>query len=140
MRMISIFAIALLTGCSIISKQPPPIQPEPIIKTVTEFKTLDIYQPPLPSPISLEDVKFFVITEKNMEEKIKELERLQGGKFVLFGLTPQAYENMAYNLQEIRRYIQQQKEIILYYRKATLNNEDWLQRNQKEIEKQQSPD
>ena len=32
--------------------QPQPLPaPEPIIKTVTEFKTLEIYQPPLPKAI-----------------------------------------------------------------------------------------
>ena len=34
-------------------------------------------------------------------------------------MTPQDYENMAFNLQELRRYIRQQKEIIIYYRDAT---------------------
>ena len=44
---------------------------------------------------------------------------MQGGTFVIFGMTPQDYENMAFNLQELRRYIRQQKEIIIYYRDAT---------------------
>ena len=47
-------------------------------------------------------------------------------------LTPKGYENMAYNLQEIRRFIRQQKEIILYYRKATNASdeaEEWLEKN-----------
>ena len=42
---------------------------------------------------------------------------MQGGTFI-FGMTPQDYENMAFNLQELRRYIRQQKEIIIYYRDA----------------------
>ena len=44
--------------------QPLPV-PEPVIKTVTEYKTLEIYQPPLPKAIDLRDVEFFVLTEKN---------------------------------------------------------------------------
>jgi hypothetical protein len=109
--------------------------PEPVIKTVTEYKSLEIYQPPLPKEISLQDVEFFVVTEKNFEEQVQKLQKLQDGTYVLFGLTPQAYENMAYNLQEIRRYVRQQKEIILYYRKATQEDvdtdaEDWLERNE----------
>ena len=40
--------------------------------------------------------------------------------FLLLDLmAPQDYENMAFNLQELRRYIRQQKEIIIYYRDAT---------------------
>lgn len=80
-------------------------------------------------------MEFFVVTEKNFEEQVQKLQKLQDGTYVLFGLTPQAYENMAYNLQEIRRYVRQQKEIILYYRKATQEDvdtdaEDWLERNE----------
>jgi len=143
MRINLIILMAFLTGCSSIPgfKPEPMVAPEPIVKTVTEYKTLEIYQPPLPEAIALEDVEFFVITEKNFEEQIAKLEKMQGGVFVLFGLTPQDYENMAYNLQELRRYVRQQKEIILYYRQATMGDlntdaEDWLERNEEVVEDQ----
>jgi len=140
MRILSLLLLLFVGGCSLL--QPAPmVQPEPIIKTVTEFKTLEIYQPPLPEAINLEDVEFFVITEKNFEEQVARLERMQGGTYVLFGLTPQDYENMAYNLQELRRYVRQQKEIILYYRQATqgdenTDSEDWLERNEEVVSDQ----
>ena len=124
--------------------QPQPLPaPEPIIKTVTEYKTLEIYQPPLPKAIDLQDVEFFVLTEKNFEEQVKKLEKMQSGAYVLFGITPQDYENMAYNLQELKRYIGQQKEIIIYYREATQNDvdtdaDDWLEKNEEVLEDQQS--
>ncbi len=136
-KLLFISSIVLLTGCAGMPSVNwgKPVVPEPVIKTVTEYKTLEIYQPPLPQAINLEDVQFFVITEKNKDEKIAELEKLQSGAFVLMGLTPQGYENMAFNLQEIRRYILEQKEIILYYRKATqedtdTDSEDWLEKNE----------
>lgn len=58
-------------------------------------------------------------------------------------MTPQSYENMAYNLQEIRRYVRQQKEIILYYREATTGDdgtdaEDWIEKNKEVVEQQKS--
>ena len=114
----SFLMIAFLSGCSFMKSDPLPT-PEPIIKTVTEYKTLEIYQPQLPKRIDLQDVEFFVVTEKNLEEQIARISKMQDGTFVIFGLTPQDYENMAYNLQELRRYIRQQKEIIIYYRDAT---------------------
>ena len=114
----SFFMIAFLSGCSFMQRDPLPT-PEPIIKTVTEYKTLEIYQPQLPKRIDLQDVEFFVVTEKNLEEQIAKISKMQDGTFVIFGMTPQDYENMAYNLQELRRYIRQQKEIIIYYRDAT---------------------
>jgi len=138
---ILLISFLLLGGCSLIQPQPLPA-PEPIIKTVTEYKTLEIYQPPLPKAIDLQDVEFFVITEKNFEEQVKKLEKMQSGTYVLFGITPQDYENMAYNLQELRRYIRQQKEIIIYYRQATQDDEntdaeDWMERNEETLENQQ---
>ena len=114
----SFLMIAFLSGCSFMKSDPLPT-PEPIIKTVTEYKTLEIYQPQLPKRIDLQEVEFFVVTEKNLEEQIARISKMQDGTFVIFGLTPQDYENMAYNLQELRRYIRQQKEIIIYYRNAT---------------------
>ena len=119
MRILTSFLIiAFLSGCSFMQRDPLPT-PEPIIKTVTEYKTLEIYQPQLPKRIDLQDVEFFVVTEKNLEEQIAKISKMQDGTFVIFGMTPQDYENMAYNLQELRRYIRQQKEIIIYYRNAT---------------------
>lgn len=119
MRVVTSFLmIAFLSGCSFMKSDPLPT-PEPVIKTVTEYKTLEIYQPQLPKRIDLQEVEFFVVTEKNLEEQIARISKMQGGTFVVFGLTPQDYENMAYNLQELRRYIRQQKEIIIYYRDAT---------------------
>jgi len=138
---ILLISFLLLGGCSMLQPQPLPA-PEPIIKTVTEFKTLEIYQPPLPKAIDLQDVEFFVITEKNFEEQVQRLQKMQDGTYVLFGITPQDYENMAYNLQELRRYIRQQKEIIIYYRQATqgdenTDSEDWMERNEEVLEDQQ---
>ena len=114
----SFLTILFLSGCSFLQNDPLPT-PEPVIKTVTEYKTLEIYQPQLPRKIDLQDVEFFVVTEKNLEEQIAHISKMQGGTFVIFGMTPQDYENMAFNLQELRRYIRQQKEIIIYYRDAT---------------------
>ena len=146
MRILSIVLIGLMSGCSLLQPQPI-VQPEPIIKTVTKVVPLEIYQPPMPNEINLSKVDFFVITENNLEDQIKKLEKLQGGSFVIFAMTPQTYENMAYNLQEIKRYINQQKEIIVYYRKATTEDEDgettsedWIEKNDKKIEEQQNQD
>ena len=140
MRILSSVLLLTLGGCSLLQPQALPA-PEPIIKTVTEYKTLEIYQPPLPKAIDLQDVEFFVLTEKNFEEQVKKLEKMQGGTYVVFGITPQDYENMAYNLQELKRYIGQQKEIIIYYRQATqgdenTDSEDWIERNEEVLEDQ----
>ena len=108
------------------------VQPEPQIITVTEKVPLRIYQPPLPQEIDLLDVNFFVITEENLAEQIKIIEKMLDGQFVVFALTPDGYEKMAENFQEVRRYVRQQKELIIYYREATTESEgttaeEWLE-------------
>lgn len=122
----------LLTGCTWWTK--PQIPPEPQIVTVVKKEPLRIYQPPVPAEIDLLDVNWFIITEENLEQRIEEIEKMLGGEFVIFALVPDGYEKMSENLQEIRRYMRQQTELIVYYRKATsesegTTSEDWLDTN-----------
>jgi hypothetical protein len=53
------------------------------------------------------------------------------GEFVVLAVTPVGYEKLAANLQEIKRYINQQKDIIYYYREATAPKgiDGWLEEN-----------
>lgn len=125
-----------LQACSFLrpaETEPLPL-PLPPVKVITETVQLEIYQPPLPPEIQLDDVQWFVVTKENLEDKIAEVENYTGTDFVVFGMTPQSYENMAYNLQEIRRYIRQQTEIIKYYREATKPKgpAGWLEENQEQ--------
>ena len=39
-------------------------------------------------------------------------------------MIPAGYELMAYNLQEIKRFVKETKEVIVYYRTVTLPDED----------------
>jgi len=67
----------------------------------------------------------------NLQQKIAEVETMLSGDFVVLAITPVGYERMAANLQEIKRYINQQKDIILYYREATApkGKDGWLEEN-----------
>tara|TARA_R110000822_G_scaffold262721_3_gene387075 strand:+ start:2281 stop:2721 length:441 start_codon:yes stop_codon:yes gene_type:complete len=131
--------LLLVSGCSIIPKfgldDIQPLPPLPPIQIITEQVKLDIFQPPLPQEIRMENVRWYVITEGNLEEKLAEIKQDLGGEFAIMAMTPQGYENMAINMQELRRYILQQKEIILYYREATKSDDgstaaDWLENNE----------
>jgi len=131
-KIMLIALLFVLQGCSFLRPSTPQPLPLPPVKIITETVQLEIYQPPLPPEIKLDDVKWFVITESNLEEKVAEVKRFTGTEFVIFGMTPQSYENMAYNFQEMRRYIRQQTEIIKYYREATKvkGPSGWLEENQ----------
>lgn len=103
--------------------------------TVIQKEPIRIFQPTLPAEIDLLDVNFFVITEENLDDQIKTIEKLLDGNFVVFALTPDGYEKMAENFQEVRRYVRQQKELIIYYREATTESvgttaEEWLEHNE----------
>lgn len=106
----------------------------PEVKVITEEVQTHIYHPPLPQEVRLEDIRWMVLTKDNIDEQIAEAEKLLGGEFVVFAMIPTDYENFAWNIQELRRFIRQQKEIILYYREATGagkndEKEEWLEKN-----------
>jgi hypothetical protein len=135
MRISSLFLVLFsLGGCAMFGKSVPIAPPEPTVVTKIETVPLRIYQPPLPAEITLLDLNWFVITSDNLEEKKKDIEKTLDGQFVVFALTPDGYEKMAENLQELRRYLLQQKELVLYYRKSTSESvgttaEDWVEKN-----------
>ena len=129
--LLSLITISLV-GCSSMGAREPRQIPE--VKVITEEVRTEIYHPPLPQEVRLEDINWMVITRDNLEEQIIKAEKLLGGDFVVFAVIPTDYENFAWDVQELRRFIRQQKEIILYYREATgagTNDEpeEWLEKN-----------
>lgn len=65
--------------------------------------------------MNLHRVKFYAVTPENMEEFLETFEKESGGVPVFFALSIPDYENMSLNVAELRRYINQQKSLILYY-------------------------
>jgi len=70
-----------------------------------------------PRPINMNDIKFYVVTSENFEEFKKRYEKANG-TFLFYALSVRDYETLAINMAEIKRYIEQQKQIIIYYEKA----------------------
>ena len=98
------------------------------VKIITKPVEIEIFQPELPDAIKLERPKWYVVNRKNLEGFLEELEKIQGDSPVFFAFTPQDYEKMSYNLQEVRRYILQQKEVIIYYQRVT-QPQSWDEKN-----------
>jgi len=63
-----------------------------------------------------------------MEEFLGKFEK-DNGDIVFMAISVRGYENISLNLADLRRYILQQKEIIVYYEDSVKPKED----NQKEI-------
>jgi len=101
----------LLTNCSYFRKP----EKEIVVQTVEVEKRIPLQNQP--KPIDMTDVKFYVVTEDNYEE-FKEKFSKTNESFVFYAVSVHDYENFALNFAEIFRYIQQQKEIIIYYEKA----------------------
>ena len=105
----------LLSSCS--------WKPEKEIVTVEKVITPTIAVAQKPKAIKMLDAKIIVITEKNLPEVDKKV-KAGIGEFVIYGLDPVSFKNLALNFEQIKRYIEQQKQIILYYEKAVKPKEE----------------
>jgi hypothetical protein len=89
--------------------------PEPIVVTKTNYVVKKIQLQAQPKPLNLHRVKFYAVTPENMEEFLQKFEEESGGVPVFFALSIPDYENMSLNVAELRRYINQQKALVIYY-------------------------
>ncbi len=70
-----------------------------------------------PKPLQLIDTRVRVVTSDTLEQFLKEYEE-QYGELAFVVLSMQDYENLALNIADLRRFINQQTEIIVYYEEA----------------------
>ena len=111
---LSLIILFLLSSCS-------SIRPENEIVTVTEFVQTKIPIVVHPKPVNLNDVKIYVVSpSENFEEFMLEFEKKNGTDSYI-AISVKDYENLSKNFAELRRYIKQQKEIIVYYEDAVTN-------------------
>ena len=75
----------------------------------------------MPREIDMKEPYWYVVSDANIEEFVERIKKETGGVF--FAMTPGDYELMAYNLQEIKRFVKETKEVIIYYRTVTMDNE-----------------
>tara|TARA_R110000803_G_scaffold23207_3_gene57134 strand:+ start:628 stop:945 length:318 start_codon:yes stop_codon:yes gene_type:complete len=99
----------MVCSCSLIPRK---------VDIVTKPLERDIVQPILPRSIDLKDPYWYVVSDKNMDEFIARVQKDQG-HVVFFAMSVPDYELMAYNMQELKRYISELKEVVVYYRKVT---------------------
>ena len=124
----SVIALAILTlsGCSFL--QQPPREVEIITKPVP----IDIVQPVMPRPLNLKEPKWYVVSDRKIPKEERtymdkfeaDIKKKHGGDLVFVAMTVADYELMSYNTQEIKRYISQLGEVIIYYREVTTNEKE----------------
>ena len=99
-------------------------KPEKEIVTVTKLVERTIPTVPHPKPVQMNEIKIYVVSpSENFEEFKKEFEAKNGGDSYV-AISIKDYENLSDNFAELRRYIEQQKAIIVYYEKAVKPKEE----------------
>ena len=111
----SLLLLVTLSSCSWKPEKEVVVQTK-IVKPVIEIKER-------PKGVKMLPVKFYVVTEKNYDE-FKERFKKENGEFVFYAMSVPSYENLALDMAELRRYIKQQKEIIIYYEKAVKDDKE----------------
>ena len=71
-----------------------------------------------PRQLQLSDIYWYVVTESNFVEFKKKFIKENGDPLVAYVISVKDYETLAIDMAEIKRYIDQQKQIIIYYEKA----------------------
>ena len=93
------------------------MMPEPKVLTVTKTVQTQVPIQARPKQVQLNDVKIWVVSKENYKEFVKEYAKKNGGDSYI-AISVKDYENLALNFAELRRYIEQQKQIIIYYEDA----------------------
>ena len=103
-------------SCSLIpSKQQVEVISKPIERTIV--------QPIMPREIDLKDPHWYVVSSKHLDEFLEQIEKDQG-QVVFVAMSISDYELMAYNMQELKRYMNEVKEVVVYYRKVTTKQKE----------------
>ena len=85
------------------------------IKTVEVERKIPVQN--RPRPVSLNDIHFYVVTENTLEEFRQRFVE-ENGDFLFYALSVRDYETLALNMAEIKRFLEQQNQILIYYEKA----------------------
>ena len=103
-----VLSLALLASCS---------PSEPKVVTNTQYIERNIPIQPRPRGVELSDVKWHVVNRDNVDEFLEQMS-ITSDTFVFVGITVKDYEKLSLNLDELRRYIDQQNELIVYYEQS----------------------
>lgn len=103
-------ALLILAGC--VSSNPEP-------KVITQTKVIkqNVSIANRPDPVSLRNVKFYVVNEGNFEQFKSDFLAVNP-RFVFVAVSIPDYKDLSLNLADLQRYIAQQGELIVYYESA----------------------
>src|SRR6056300_516577 len=107
---VTLIVLMMACSCSLLPTKQIEITAKPMERTIV--------QPIMPRQIDLKDPYWYVVSDKNIEEFLAKVEKDQG-QVVFLAMSVPDYELMAYNMQELKRYINELKQVVVYYKKVT---------------------
>lgn len=110
---VALFIVTLTSGCSILRLKP---EKEVVVKYVETQRNIPLQS--RPKPLDFSTVQWKVVTDQNFDEFIEQYKVENGEAWVFYVVTVRDYENLALNMADLRRFVEQQKEIIVYYEEA----------------------
>ena len=129
MKFLLLSSVVGLSGCSTLGNlfsSPPAVPVVAPVEIITITEPAPMFHPTLPEGVSPAEVEWIVLNPSIMREYIENYDSGDAPAVAYYSLTSQAYENLANNLTDIRRYIRQSLNIIKYYRDndPTRNDEE----------------
>ena len=112
---LSLMILMMACSCSLLPTKQIEVTAKPLDRKIV--------QPVMPREIDLQEPMWIVVTPENWEEQLALIEE-QEGELVFLAMTIPDYEIMAYNMQEIKRYISELKDVVVYYRKVTTTKKE----------------
>ena len=117
--LLTMSSVIVLSGCSTLGNlfsSPPEVPQVAPVEVITITEPAPMYHPPLPEGVSPAEIEWIVLNPSVMRQYISDYDEGNAPAVAYYSLTAQAYENLANNLADIRRYIRQTLNIIQYYR------------------------
>jgi hypothetical protein len=75
-------------------------------------------QPVMPREINLGVPQWIVVTPDNWEDQLERIKK-QEGEVLFLAMTVPDYEVMSVNMKELKRYITELKDVVVYYKEIT---------------------
>ena len=119
--LVTLVVLLMISACSSFREKEIVTVPTVVEKVEIPAPTIQIVN--RPSPVKMKDADIVVVTENNLKDVINRIKGTQG-EFVLYAMTASSFESLALNFEEIKRFIEEQNQIILYYEKAVTPRED----------------
>jgi len=110
--------LSLLLVLSLLLSSCSSLRPEPQIIIQTEIVERQIPTVPFPKKVQLNDITIYVVSPTQNFEEFTAAFEAKNGVDSYIAISVKDYENLSLNIAELRRYIEQQTQIILYYESA----------------------